>query len=259
MSAGPRFAGDDVLTYRAQAFRFAPGRALALDAVYRTRQLPLVDPAHPAVIPADGEYVMGRYARARLSLVLFVPLGRLADQPAYQALRADLGRASVGGKIAWEVLERRRDVLHATICSGLDAAAPASEVRRIGAALAATAPFRVRVAGPWVSESFNTGRLYLPVYPELRDGGADAIASVQRRLGCRESRFYAVGALNLTGDLTPAETAELGAVVAAYRETILLEATVRELHVAATHDDLLLESRRTAAIPLTGAAPGRVS
>jgi hypothetical protein len=253
MTRDPRFAGDDALAYRGQAFRFAPGRALVLDRVYRTRQLPLVAPAHPAVIPADGEYVMGRYARARLSLVLFVPLGRLVAQPAWAALRADLERARAGRKIAWAVLARRRDVLHATVCAGLDAGRPDAEVGRLAATLGAVAPFRVRVAGPWISEGFNTGRLYLPVYPELRDDGTDAIAAVQRALGCRESRFYAIGALNLTGDLTPAETAGLGAVIEAYRERILLESPVRELHVAATHDDLLLESRRVAAIPLGGA------
>jgi hypothetical protein len=244
------FADDARLDYEAQAFRFAPGRQLRLDRAYRVRQLPLVDATHPAALSGDG-YERGRYAVPRLSLALFLAHGELEAQAGYRRLLAALEASPVGRRIAWDTARRRRDRLHATVCPGLDAGDVAGEIARIRDRLRGTRAFRIRVAGPWLSDAFNTGRLYLPVYPELR-GDADAVQAVQRRVGCPERRFYAIGWQNLLDDLSAEETGALGAIVEAYRATVLLETVVSGLEVVLTHDDLLLDSRRVHRFPLDG-------
>lgn len=166
----PRFAADADLAYRAQAFRFTPGRALRLDPVYCARQLPLVAPSHPDVVPSAGEYLMGRYARPRASLAFFVDGEGLLAEPAVRALVARLRAAEGGRKVAWPLLARRRRVLHATACPGLDPERPGAEAAGAARALAAVPAFRIRLGGPWLGERFNVGRVYLPVYRKSAAG-----------------------------------------------------------------------------------------
>jgi hypothetical protein len=253
MATAPRFASDRDLRYAEQAFRFEPARALRLDGAYRANQLPLANPGHPDVVARvageDGE--MGRYATARVSLVVFTPLDDLLASPPYRELVARHQRSRLAPWIAWDLLDRRRDRIHATVCARLTTRLDPAELGRRLACLRQLAPFALRVTGPWVSGVFNLGRIYLPIYPEVRDG-VDVLRSIQRAMGWTETGFYAIGLFNLLDHLGERETAELGEIVAAYRDTAVLELAVRELAVVATHDDLLLDSTVVERIPLGG-------
>ena len=167
-----------------------------MDALYRTRQLPLVNPTHPDVIPREGEYVMGRYAGGRTSLVGFVGLDRFLESPVYREQMHELRQSRVGAKLAWSLLERRHDRLHFTVQPSLHERVGGEPVGRLVEPARSLAPFRVRITGPWLSQSFNVGRLYLTVYPEL-DRGVDRLRQAQRSLGERETVFYVIGFHNV--------------------------------------------------------------
>ena len=91
-----------------------------LDEAYRLAHLPLVAPDHPRVIARrDGRpYEMGRHEPV-FSLVLPIADELLRRSAAYLALEADLKASPLAPKIAWNIVERRRHKLHATLCGSL--------------------------------------------------------------------------------------------------------------------------------------------
>lgn len=184
---------------------------------------------------------MGRYEASRISAVVRLPSAVLEGSAVYRDLVTRLRTSPVGAKVDWVMAERRRDVLHATLISGLERDG-LSEAKRRLASVAGSGPVAVAIGGLWVGTAFNRGRLYLPLYPERR-GDDDAFQLLQRRLGGRETRFYSIGLFNLLDDLDEAETAALGKVVAAGEGTMITETTFEELALLETHDDLVLDGR----------------
>src|SRR5919112_5281858 len=110
------FCGDDELGYQRSRTRFAAGAGLALDEAYRLAHLPLVAPAHPRVIRtrAGTSYQNGRHERV-YSLVLPVTAEALERSQAYRELERDMRALPLSRKIAWDIVEARREKLHATI------------------------------------------------------------------------------------------------------------------------------------------------
>ena len=219
---------DDDLGYRASRTRFAPGAGLALDEAYRLAHLPLVAPHHRKVIAArpGTSYDMGRHATA-VSLVLPVPD---IDFP----FQAELEAAPFAAKIAWDIAERRRGKLHATLCGSpivLD------EAQR--QALQDIGPIAVELRGLF-SGNINLGRLYLRVYPEKRDG-ENLLARVQRVLGKRQTGLYLVGLHNLTDDLDAQEAAALAALIERWWDRPIRRWQVDALWLLAARDDLVLD------------------
>ena len=106
--------------------------------------------------------------------------------------------------IAWDVLDRRRDKLHATICGSLSTGLPPVLDRRQRRELTRFGPVSVELRGLF-SGNVNRGRLYLRAYPESRDG-ENVFRQIQRSLGGRETDLYVVGLYNMTDDLDAAET-----------------------------------------------------
>ena len=238
------YCGDDALGYRRERTRLVPGAGLALDARYRLAHLPLVAPDHPRVIPeqAGTPYRRGLHPPVR-SVVLPVPAGALEASPAYRALDAALRTAPFAGKIAWDLLPRRRDRLHATLCGLGDAPAPDP------GSLAGLGPLRVALRGLF-SGTVNVGRLYLKVYPERR-GGANAAHAIQAALGRPASDLYLVGIWNLVDDLDPAEAAALAGLLDAWWDRPILRLTVDALRLLSSRDDLALDATVEAMLPLT--------
>ena len=235
------FAGDDELRYtETQGMLDA---RLTLDDAYRLAHLPLVNPAHPDVIERkDGtDYDMGTYDRVRISLVAPVPYRHLDSSATFNRALAELRSSPLGGKIAWDVYERRKDLLHLTICGRLEAKLSAPEIDAVIPAIARHPAFRFRLGGPWIG-SMNTGRIYLPVYPE-RKGPEDSLQLIQRSLNWPETRLYVVGLWNLTDHLDPVETSALKDFLTRYRDTIFSEILVEELWLSTTHDDMALSSQ----------------
>ncbi len=205
------FCSGADLRYEASRHRFVPGEGFALGEDYRLAHLPLVDPAHPKIIASVSgkDYDRGYYATPRHALAVHVATETLLASAIYRELDADLRGRAVAKKIAWTTQDKRRDVLHATIAGPVDGQGADGYLRAGNAWRARTGNAAIRLGGPFVGNR-NHGRIYLPVYPEKRDG-ADMYADLQRAIGARASGFYAIGLWHLAGDLDAAEAASLAA------------------------------------------------
>jgi hypothetical protein len=240
---------DDELGYRDSRMVFREGGGLTLDESYRLAHLPLVAPTHSRVIPRrpGKPYDMGRHERV-VSLVLPVP-GALHESDACRALEAELRASPFAHKIAWHILERRRDRLHTTICGSLASgqAFPAltADQREV---LAHLGPITVELRGLFAGK-VNRGRLYLRVYPEKR-GDDNVLHRVQRILGCRETDLHVVGLYNLVDDLDPVEASALARLIDRWWSVAFLRLPVGRLWLLAANDDLVLDSKIVEAIPL---------
>ncbi len=244
--------GDEELGYRRSRTRFASGAGLALDDTYRFAHLPLVAPDNPRVIPSrkDPAYCMGRHPRV-YSLALPVPSVSLFQSAAFQELKQALWASPFSPKIAWHLLDQRKDRLHATICGSL--AVGQEEPPTIGESerreLKSLGPIEVELRGLF-SGNVNIGRLYFRVYPERRSG-ANLLKKVQRALGRRETDLYVVGIYNLTDDLNPIEAAAMNDLLDRWWDQPLLRYQVDALWLLGAMDDLVLDGEIAELVPLT--------
>jgi hypothetical protein len=243
--------GDDELGYLKSRTQFTAGKAFELDEKYRLAHLPLIAPAHPRVIArqAGALYEMGRH-EPFYSLVLPISANALQDSAAYRTLQAELAASPFAGKIAWNIVERRRAKLHATICSSrgtgkgpprLDAA------QREG--LARLGPVSVELRGLF-SGNVNLGRLYFRVYPEKRDG-INMFHRIQQVMGRRETSLYVVGIYNLIDDLDAVEAAALPRLIDRWWDKPILRFEADALWLLGANDDLVLESTVVETLSLT--------
>jgi hypothetical protein len=232
------FVQSDTLDYARNRFRFDPGATLTLDAAYLANQLPLLRDEPSA-----------RYEPSRRSVVIFVPASLFDESEPYRDMMAALRTSMVAPKIDWAMFERRRGLLHATICGRVEQRMTNEESIARFDALRGVGPFRVRVTGLWVSREFNRGRCYIPLYPEARDG-ENAIHAIQRAFGSPTTNFYAIGAINLIADLEAAETTALGDIVRCFGDAVLFETTITQLALTETNDDLLLSGRAVRRVQL---------
>ncbi|MBD2747188.1 hypothetical protein IC232_10840 [Microvirga sp. BT688] len=235
------FCQDSELGYERSRTRFTSGEGLVLDETYRLAHLPLVAPDHPRVISAreGSSYVMGRHERV-FSLVLPIPGDLLFGSPAYGALNEALRAAPFAHKIAWDLLDRRKDKLHATICGSLSSGEPPVLDQGQRQELGKIGPIHVALRGLF-SGSVNRGRLYLRAYPENRMG-ENVFRHIQRSLGCRETDLYVVGLYNLIDDLEADETAALASLIDCWWDCTILQLTVDHLWLMGACDDLVLDS-----------------
>jgi hypothetical protein len=242
------FCTDDALAYARSRTCFEPGHGMQLDEAYRLAHLPLVAPRDPRVIAArDGTpYDMGRHPTA-YSVVLPIPAVTLEASPSYQTLDAELREAPFAHKVAWQLIDRRRERLHATVCGGLGPDMPVIAPEAC-AALARLGPIRAEVRGLF-SGNVNRGRLYLRVYPEQR-AGVNLLHAIQRTLGHPTTDLYVVGIWNLIDDLDAAEAAALAGLVERWWPQVLLRIDVTELWVLGARDDLVLDAEVRARLTL---------
>jgi hypothetical protein len=125
--AGPTaFCGDDELGYLRSRTPLDEGTGLELDRSYRAVHLPLIRPESPLALPnlpgrpklADGRHP------TEWSVVLPVDPGGLEASAPMAELERELREASFADKIAWDLLPRRREVLHATVSGGYGESPP---------------------------------------------------------------------------------------------------------------------------------------
>jgi hypothetical protein len=236
---GPVFCGDEDLGYLASRTPFKKGEGFAMDEAYRLAHLPLVAPDHPRVVArkAGSPYERGRHGPV-ISLVLPIASDDLLASENYRTLEADLKRSPFAHKIAWSIVEQRREKLHATICGALEASPGLAADRR--EALTGLGPLFVELRGLF-SGNVNQGRLYLRVYPEKRHG-VDVLRQIQRLMGRRETGLYVVGLYNLVDDLDAGEAVELARLVEAWWDRLILRCRVDRLWLLSSRDDLALDS-----------------
>jgi hypothetical protein len=237
------FCDDQSLGYRRSLTPLAGDQALTLDASYRLAHLPLVNAQHPDVIAAnpDKGYDMGRHARIH-SLVLPIPHDLLEQSLDYQELQTAFRTGPLAHKLAWDIIPRRRALLHATLCGSLGAGETqpdlGSDFRN---ALKAIQPFEVELRGI-LSGNVNIGRFYFKAYPEMR-GGSNCIQTLQNALGRKETDLYLVGLHNLMDHLTQSESRWLLRTVESWWDRPILRFTAKKLWLLSAKDDLVLDAR----------------
>jgi hypothetical protein len=243
------FCSDSELGYLRSRTRFAPGEELRLDEAYRLAHLPLIAPDHPDVIHArpGATYRMGRHERI-FSLVLPVPPDVLEKSAAYQELERELRHSPFANKIAWDLLAKRRERLHATLCGSLSKDVPYRVSDDERAALRQLGPLRVEVRGLF-SGNINVGRLYLRVYPECRNG-MNLLRRIQSALGRPETDLYLVGLFNFVDHLEVVEAAALHDLIHRWWHRSILTLDVTALWLLGASDDLVLDARVEDVIPL---------
>jgi hypothetical protein len=235
------YCGDEGLGYLRSRTPFAAGAGLRLDESYRAVHLPLVRPESSLALPGIPErpdLVDGRHP-TEWSVVLPVDPDALDASPEMAGLERRLRESSFAAKIAWDLLPRRRDVLHATVCGGYGAGPAPRFDDATPAALREVGPIEIELRGPF-SGNRNLGRLYLRVYPESR-AGANPLRLAQRALGRPETDLWLVGIYNLVDHLTASEADELEAIITEWWDVSLLRFTATELWLLGARDDLVLD------------------
>ena len=242
------FRSDDALAFGGAGRGSNPASASRSTTPNVSRTCRSWRPRHPRVIAekSGAAHAMGRHPTA-YSIVLPVPADALEASPAFRALQAELSAAPFGPKIAWHMLDRRRERLHATLCGGLGSEPPAISAQA-RAALASLGPVAVELRGPF-SGSLNHGWLYLRACPERR-AGVNLFHAVQQAFGHPVTDLYVVGIWNLTDDLDAAETSALAAFVARWWPRVVLRFEARDLWPLGARDDLVLDGEVVARLPL---------
>ena len=236
------YCDDEMMAYRSARKIFQPGESIVFDEAYRLAHLPLVNAGHPAVISeVDGrDYRNGIYEKTRYALVMPISADAFLESDEAQALERAMKSASFAPKIAWEMGERRRLRLHATL-----AGVPETDLDRSVAAvqelLDQIGPISVCLKGPFQGTR-NTGRIYFPVYPQ-KVRGEDPFALVQKSVGLSPTKLYLVGYYHMRNELDPLETSELAELLDQWRDRIVVRTTIPFLELYATNDDLALSAR----------------
>jgi hypothetical protein len=235
------FRGDDELGYLRSRTPLGEGEGMKLDQSYRAVHLPLVAPGSPLALPhlpGRPKLVAGRHP-TEWSVVLPIDPDALEASAAMGELERELRASSFADKIAWDLLPRRRDVLHATVCGGYgESPAPEFDPATL-AALRDVGPMEVELRGLF-SGNRNVGRLYLRVYPESR-AGTNPLRLAQRALGRPQTDLWLVGIYNLLDDLSASEAADLRALLTRWWDVPLLRFTATRLWLLAARDDLVLD------------------
>lgn len=243
------FCSDAELGYLRSRTSLAAGSALRLDEPYRLAHLPLVAPTHPGVIARqDGRfYEMGRHPSV-FSLVLPIEEAALTASEPFRRLDDEMRRAPFARKIAWDILPRRADRLHATLCGTLSTGAVPTIDATVRETLSQIGPFQVELRGLF-SGNVNQGRIYLRLYPESRDG-TNLIHAIQAAFGRQPGDLYLVGLYNLIDDLDAVETAALAALIERWWDEPLLRFEATALWVLGACDDLVLDATLPEILPL---------
>ena len=173
----------------------------------------------------------------------------LRQSQGYCEIEGELRDSPFSAKIAWRLLDRRRDKLHATVCGSLSTNHPPLIDSAARGQLATLGPVLVELRGLF-SGNVNRGRLYLRVYPERRSG-ANMFHQIQRALGRPVTDLYVVGIWNLTDDLDAAEAAALSEMIERWWDRPILQFEADNLLLLGASDDLLLDSSVIDRLPLT--------
>lgn len=237
------YCDDAMMAYRASRKNFRPGEYIVFDEPYRLAHLPLVNPEHPAVISQlEGrDYLNGHYEKARHALVIPIAAETFLQSEPFQALDHAMHSARFAPKIAWDLCERRRSRLHATLAGGFAEADLDRVVASVQQALDRTGPISVCLKGPFIGDR-NFGRIYFPIYPQQIDG-RDAFALVQESIGMSPTRLYLVGYYHMCSELDVTETAELAELIDQWRDREVVRTSIAALEMYATNDDLALSAR----------------
>lgn len=246
------YCDDAMMAYRSARRIFQPGEGTVFDEAYRLAHLPLVNAGHSAVISevAGRDFRNGTYEKTRYALVMPISAEAFLRSDEVQAIEAAMKSASFAPKIAWEIGERRRPRLHATLAGGIQETDLDRVGTRVQELLDQTGPISVCLKGPFMGTK-NTGRIYFPVYPQ-KIGDEDAFALLQERIRISPTNLYLVGYYHMREELDPMETSELAELIDRWRDRVVVETAIPSLEIYAVNDDLALSARVHAKISAGG-------
>ena len=222
---------------------FQPGERIVFDEGYRLAHLPLVNAGHPAVISeVDGrDYRDGTYEKTRYALVMPISADAFLESDEAQALELAMKSSSFAPKIAWEICERRRLRLHATL------------QRRSGDRSRSSRCGGSRSAGsdrPDIRLS-ERDRFWAPGTPAVsifrstrrRSGAKTHSRWCKKASACRRRSSTSSDIIICANELDPLETRELAELIDQWRDRIVVTTTIPFLELYATNDDLALSAR----------------
>ena len=235
-----KFASDEQLGYYAARRCFRPGDTLQFDAAYRRAHLPLVNPAHPLVAISDGDYRYGRYAARRFSLVVPINANALDNCDAFRVMDAHMRSALFADNIAWPIMPQRRGMLHATLCGGFTE----QQLPILISTLQRWIKNRIKpgfFVGGLFNGNLNTGRLYLKIYPEMRDD-ENTFQAIQQAAGKSASAMWLAGYYHFQQELSADQTEALATALVQFGDQFFLQQQCSELWLLVTNDDLALSA-----------------
>jgi hypothetical protein len=236
-----QFVPDSALGYLASCRFPSQSQCLTFDETYRYAHLPLVAPDHPdvtALYPERG-YAHGQH-RTVHSLVIPVDWEEIYACEGFRSALDELRHGPLGHHIAWDNLERRKQRLHATICGSLPETYGAGLTEAERQALRSIGPFQAELRG-FFSGNLNTGRLYIKLYPEQKNG-IDTVHAFQSALGRPATHLYLVGLLNLTDHLDAQQSQWLGDFLQRNWDQPTIRVTLNEIWLMESRDDLVLDA-----------------
>ncbi len=243
------YCDDNKLAYKLHQTDFLDGQRLTFDAAYRLAHLPLVAPDHPLVIPSKpgSNYHRGVHD-LRYSIAIPVPADKLLLSESFIEFYDELKTMKFANKISWETFAQRKDKLHATICGTISSEQEPFIHQCVFDKLRSIGPIAISIRGVF-SGNINIGRLYLKVYPELRDG-RNMCHEIQTIFGETSTELYLVGLLNFVEELDVSETKALQELLGRWRNREFIQLSLENLWLLKSKDDLVLDGSVAKDIPL---------
>ena len=243
------YCNDNELSYKRYQTKFVDGHGLVFDSAYRLAHLPLVAPDHPRVITQKpgSKYYNGVHDLL-YSIAMPIPSDRLLTAERFVRLYDEIKATTFAHKISWETFDQRKDKLHATICGSMSIGQAPNIDNRIYQQLRTVGPVAISIRGMF-SGNLNIGRLYLKVYPELRNG-KNMCHEIQGIFDSPLTDLYVVGLLNFVEELNARETQSLKKLIDLWWNVELVQLRLDSLWLLKSKDDLVLDGAIDQIIPL---------
>lgn len=243
------YCDDSELSYEKYKTKFIDEHGLTFDDAYRLAHLPLVAPDHPGVIQTKpgSKYYRGVHDLT-YSIAIPIPIDSLLTTENFTGLYDEIKATKFARKLSWETFAQRKNKLHATICGAMSIGHAPDIDNRIYHELSTIGPVGISIRGMF-SGNMNIGRLYLKVYPELRNG-KNMCHEIQRIFGSPLTDLYVVGLLNFVEELDASETRVLKKLLDRWWDIEFVRLRLENLWLLQSRDDLVLDGGVDRIIPL---------
>ena len=234
------YCDDSELSYEKYKTKFVDGHGLTCDDAYRIAHLPLVAPEHPRVIPRKpgSKYYRGVHDLT-YSIAIPIPIDSLFATESFTGLYDEIKATKFAHKLSWETFNQRKNKLHATICGTMSIGRAPDIDNHIYHELSAIGPVEISIRGLF-SGNLNIGRLYLKVYPELRNS-KNMCHEIQMIFGSPLTDLYVVGLLNFVEELYVGETRVLKKILDMWWDIEFVQLRLENLWLLKSRDDLVLD------------------
>jgi len=242
------YCDDSQLAYDNSQSKFIDGHGLVFDNAYRLAHLPLVAPGHPQIIGTKPGTSYNRGIHDIVySIVIPIYEHKLLSSENFITLCDEIKATKFAHKLSWDTFSKRKNKLHATICGAISTNRP-PDIDKYLQKLSAIGPVSMSIRGLF-SGNINIGRLYLKVYPELRNG-KNMCHEIQKLIDSPLTDLYVVGLFNFVEELNSEQTRELKKLLDKWRNAEFYRSQLEELWLLRSRDDLVLDGSVEQVIPI---------